>query len=225
MVKLKVLLGLIGIVFLVWAIGIVTGFWGNPLFSYFWIASNNLAYDLSYLGLGVGAFLLALTVIIYYKNSRKTIGTHIKLSSGKSSENVPKRKGNGLIVKLTVPLSLIGIGFLVWSVGIAVGLWGNSAFSYFWIASNDLAYDLSYLGLGVGAFLVISAIILYYRNTRTNKIFIVHNHLRQLRQEFYNDLSKKNQQLLKDCDPNYPVVLMNGRRSDLGSEEMEKIVT
>ena len=127
------------------------------------------------------------------------------------------------MIKLTALLGLMGIGFLVWGIGILTGLWGNPIFSYFWIVSNNLANDLSLIGLSVGSFLVTLAIIIYYINTKTDKIFIIRNRLRQRRQEFYYDLRQKNRQLVND-DENYPLVVMNGRRSDLGSEEMEKIV-
>jgi hypothetical protein len=137
-----------------------------------------------------------------------------------------KRNGNELMIKLTALLGLMGIGFLVWGIGILTGFWGNPIFSYFWIASNGLANDLSYLGLSVGAFLITLAIIIYYLNTKTDKISIVRNRLRQRRQEFFYDLRQKNQELVYDDDDeeNYPLVVMNGRRSDIGSEEMEKIV-
>jgi hypothetical protein len=223
MTKLKVFLGVIGIGVLVWSIGILTGFWGNPIFSYFWIASNNLANNLSYLGLGVGAFVIALSVIIYYKNSKKEMETNF-LNSRKSSGAVSKHNGNGLMVKLTDPLSLIGTVFLLWSIGIVTGFWGDPIFSYFWVAGNDLANNLSYLGLSVGAFLIVLAIIIYYKNTKTNKIFVVDHHLKQHREDFHYYLWEKNQQLIKDNNENYPTVLMNGRRSELGKEDMEKIV-
>jgi hypothetical protein len=224
MIKLTVLLGLAGIGFLVWSVGIASGLWGNPVFSYFMIVSNNLANDLSYLGLGVGIFLLALSVFIYYKNIKKEMKTHFKPNSQNSYSDVPKRSGNGLTIKLTALLGLVGTGFLVWGVGIASGLWGHPVFSYFWVASSSLANDLSYLGLGVGAFLITLAVIIYYKNAKTEKFFIVDRRLKQRREEFYY-LWEKNQQLINDNIENYPTVVMNGRRSELGKEEMEKIVT
>ena len=223
MAKITVLLGIIGIVVLAWSIGTAIGLWANPVFAPFFIISTNLAIDLSYLGLSVGAFLLVLSAVIYYKNSKKEMETQLKLNSRKSYENVPKRNLNGLMIKLTALLGLMGLGFLVWAIGISTDLWGNPIFSYFWVTSHDLANNLSYMGLSVGAFLVALAIIIYYKNTKTDKIFIVENRLRQRREEFHHYLWEKNQQLIIDNNENYPTVVMNGRRSELGKEEMEKI--
>ena len=128
------------------------------------------------------------------------------------------------MVKFTVLLGIVGIVVLAWSIGTAIGLWANPVFAPLFIISTNLANDLSYVGLSVGAFLIILAIIFYYKNNKTNKIFTVHERPRQHRQEFHYDSWQKNQQLNNDNTENYPTVVMNGRRSELGSEEMEKIV-
>jgi hypothetical protein len=72
-----------------------------------------------------------------------------------------------------VLLGLIGIMFLVWSIGVPIHLWANPIFAYFWVASNDVAHTLSYVGTGIGALLLSLAVMVYYQNTnrRTSKIF------------------------------------------------------
>jgi hypothetical protein len=132
--------------------------------------------------------------------------------------------GKETMAKFTVLLVISGMLVLFWSIGTASGLWANTVFSAFFIISSDLAIALSYLGLSVGAFLIALAIIIYYENTKTNKIFIVDHSLKQHREDFHYYLWEKNQKLIKDNNENYPTVLMNGRRSELGKEEMEKIV-
>lgn len=67
--KAKVLLGLIGIIPLFWGIGVSTRIWANPIFAFSWVISNGLADSLSYVGSGIGALLLALTVIIYHQKA------------------------------------------------------------------------------------------------------------------------------------------------------------
>jgi hypothetical protein len=224
MVKFTVLLGIIAIIVLAWSIGAAIGLWANPVFAPFFIISYNLAMVLSYLGLSAGAFLIALSLIIHYKYTNKETEIRFKLNSPKAHENVRIRNGNWLNAKLEVLLGLVGIVFLVWSIGIAIGLWGNPVFASLWIVSNELANNLSYLGLSVGAFLITSAIIIYYKNIKTDKIFAVDSRLRRRREEFHNYLWEKNQQLINDCNENYPVVVMNGRRTELGLEDMKKIV-
>jgi hypothetical protein len=133
--------------------------------------------------------------------------------------------GNVTMAKFTVLLGISGIVVLAWSIGTAIGLWANPVFAPFFIISTNLANDLSYLGLSVGAFLLALSVIIYYKNTKTDKIFIVHNRLGHRRQKFYFDLLENNQQLINYNNENYPTVVMNGRRSELGKEEMENIIT
>ena len=73
MSKTKVLVGLIGIIFLVWGIGILSRVWANPIFAPFWVISNGMADALSYVGIGIGALFLALAVIFYYQNNSRSI--------------------------------------------------------------------------------------------------------------------------------------------------------
>ena len=213
--KTKVSLAIIGIVFLVWALGVLTRLWANPIFSYFWVASNNMADNLSYIGLGVGVFLVGLALIVYRRNTQSRTANSYRLISNKQ-----------LKVKSTSLLGIGGIIFLVWSIGILTRLWANPVFSIFMVASNNVADILSYIGLGIGAFLLGSALIVYRKNLRseTDKFVGSYPH-RQLKVKSYDDylLKKTNARLESDYDSNQ-LVIVNGRQSYLGSEVMEKIV-
>jgi hypothetical protein len=156
MSKPKVLLGLIGIVFLIWGIGIATRIWANPIFAPFFIISNSLADGLSYVASGIGGFLLALTVIIYYQNSNRRLAKNSLFAS--SQTIYPMSKALAL-------LGLCGIGFLVWSIGIPIHLWANPIFASFFILSNNVAKALSYAGTGFGALLLALALMFYFQNT------------------------------------------------------------
>jgi hypothetical protein len=128
--------------------------------------------------------------------------------------------------KTKVLLVILGIVFLVWALGILTRLWANPIFSYFWVASNNMADNLSYVGLGVGAFLVGSVLIVYRRNSKseTNKFVGSYTH-RQLKVKSYDDhLQKKTNERLENEDYSNQLVIVNGRQSDLGSEVMERIV-
>jgi len=128
--------------------------------------------------------------------------------------------------KTRVLLVLIGIVFLVWALGILTRLWANPIFSYFWVASNNMADNLSYVGLGVGAFLVGLALIVYRRNTRnrTATSYKLYPH-KQLKAKSYDEfLLKKTSTPIESDDGSNQFVIVNGRQSYLGSEVMEKIV-
>ena len=131
--------------------------------------------------------------------------------------------------KATVVLGLSGIVILVWAFGILIGLWANPIFGFFMVASNSVADILSYFGLGIGALLLLSAVIIYYQNTneRANKIYRFSSQKRLTRNvEFYDDYWRKNfsQETNSDNLDDQQFAIANGRRVNLGSEVMEKIV-
>ncbi len=213
--KIKVLLIMFGIVFLVWALGILTRLWANPIFSYFWVASNNMADNLSFVGLGVGAFLVGLALIVYRRNTKSRTANSHRLFSIKQLE-----------VKSTSLLGIGGIILLVWSIGILTRLWANPIFGIFMVASNNVADILSYIGLGVGAFLLGSALTAYRRNSKseTDKFVGSYTH-RQLKVKSHDEhLQKKTNERIDNEDDSNQLVIVNGRQSDLGSEAMERIV-
>ena len=113
MSKTKVLLGLIGIMFLIWGIGVLTRIWANPIFASFWVISNGMAEVLSYVGTGIGGLLLAVAVIVYYQGTKRRIA---KTSTVAASQMIRS------ISKAMVLLGLTGIGFLVWSIGVPIHL-------------------------------------------------------------------------------------------------------
>ncbi len=129
--------------------------------------------------------------------------------------------------KAIVILCLCGIGFSVWGIGNAIRLWANPIFGYFWVANNNVADILSYVGLGIEALLLASALIIYYQNTnrRTGMTcrFYPHKHLNV---ESYENYWQKNARAQAESDnvESQQLVIINGRRINLGSEVMEKIV-
>ena len=132
--------------------------------------------------------------------------------------------------KTKVLLGLIGIMFLIWGIGVLTRIWANPIFASFWVASNNLAHTLSYAGTGIGALLLSLAVMVYYQNTnkRTSKILAAASSqtFKPAMPELYEEnWQKKPLQQTEDDNVEYPpFVIINGRRTNLGSEEMEKIV-
>ncbi len=81
------LLGLSGIVFLIWGLGIFTHLWSNPIFHYFFVVSNNVANVLSYVGISIGAFLLAITLIIFYRTRKEKTTTGKQVNPNQRLKN------------------------------------------------------------------------------------------------------------------------------------------
>jgi hypothetical protein len=162
MSEAKVLLGLLGMVVLVWGIGTATRVFANPIFASFWVISEGMAEVLSYVGSGIGGLLLAVALIVHYQNTDRRISKTSKVAS--SQTMLP-------ISKVKVLSGLIGIVFLVWAIGVPIHLWGNPIFAPFWVASYDLAHALSYVGTGIGALLLALAVMFYLQKTssRTSK--------------------------------------------------------
>jgi hypothetical protein len=131
--------------------------------------------------------------------------------------------------KEIVLLGLVGIGFLVWGIGILIQLWSSPIFSFFMVASNTVADILSYFGLAIGALLLASALIIFYQGakSRSDRIYGFYR-LERLKHdgEFYEDYWSKRlmQQPGSENVDSDEFVIVNGRRVDLGSEVMEKIV-
>jgi hypothetical protein len=132
--------------------------------------------------------------------------------------------------KAKVLLGLIGIMFLVWGIGVLTRIWANPLFASFWVISNGVAEVLSYVGTGIGGLLLSLAVMVYYQNTnrRTSKIFAAASSqtFKPAMPELYEENWQKKplQQTEADKVEYPPFVIINGRRTNLGSEEMEKIV-
>ncbi len=221
MSKAIVLVGIIGIGFLVWSIGTPIHLWANPIFAYFWVTSNNVSKALSYVGTCFGALLFALAVIFYYQNTHKRPSKNNIVTALQTMHPMGKS---------TILLSLLGMVFLVWGIGISTRIWANPILSSFNVVSNGVADALSYVASGIGGLFLALSVIVYYQNTngRTGKILVADSsHPTRLdRSEFYDDNWQKKllHQTEADNDEHSPFVIINGRRTNLGSEEMEKIL-
>jgi hypothetical protein len=181
MSKATVLLGLIGAGFLAWGIGVLIRLWANPIFAYFWVVNNNMADELSYFGSGIGALLLALAIITYYRDSiRRTAKTFIVMPSQ------------------TFKLAMSEFHEDYWQKQ---------------LLQQKKADNVEYYQTS---------------NRRTAKTsIVVHPQTFKLAMsEFHEDYWQKQllQQTRTDNVEYHPFIIINGTRTNLGSEVMEKIV-
>ncbi len=129
--------------------------------------------------------------------------------------------------KATQLLGLSGIVFLIWGLGTFTHLWSNPLFHVFFIVSNTVANVLSYVGIGIGVCLLAFALIIFYRtrNERTNRLKQVNpNHRLKNKVEFNEGYLQRKLSQQKDFEENQPFIIVNGNRTELGFEDIEKIV-
>jgi len=134
-----------------YALGIVTGFFGNRFFSAFWVLSNQSAYDVGYVILIVAA--VGFVGALVYRFSRK-LGLKLGVTlQGK---------------KLTFVLVAAIYASLFYGFGIASGLFGDPVFSSFWIISQQTAYDLGYTIVAVSITLSMIMLVLFWIKDNKN---------------------------------------------------------
>lgn len=123
-----------------YAFGIVTGFFGSPVFSVFWVVSNQTAY---FIGYAVLASATVTTVIIsVYWAFRKF---QLKFEPAFTRQKL-------LVISIITVYSLI-----FYAIGIATNLFDAPMFSMFRIISSQTAHELAF---GIGAIAIVLSIVI-----------------------------------------------------------------
>ncbi len=129
---------------LFYALGVVTGFFGSPEFSFFWVVTNQTGYDIGY------AVLASVTV------SGVIISAYYLLRKFNVKYEAVCSKQKILVISI-----LTVYGLIFYAVGIATNLFAAPMFSMFGIISRQTSYELAY-GVGGAAITFSIAILAVY---------------------------------------------------------------
>ena len=132
-----------------YALGIVTGFFGNKIFSAFWVLGNQGAFD-------VGYIILAAAAVI-------CIGALIYRFSGKLRLRFKRMTPKDRLITVLVAAVYV---LLLFGVGIATNFFENPVFSGFFVISRQTSYYIGYGIVAAAVAICVVILILVFQKNR-----------------------------------------------------------
>jgi hypothetical protein len=130
---------------LFYALGVVTGFFGSPEFSFFWVVTNQTSYDIGYAVL-TSVIVSGVIISVYYLFRK----FNVKFEAVFSKQKI-------LVISI-----LTVYGLIFYTVGIATNFFSAHVFSIFWIVNRQTSYELAYGVGGAAITLSIATLAAYF---------------------------------------------------------------